>query len=97
MSSKNLIDDALLFIYETFGELLMIENYDECKLILESIDLEKIEVELILGILTITLPMFSWAERVKFYDNSKNHLLKTFDLDYTNKLLKGLDSFRIYQ
>lgn len=86
------IDNKLDFIFETLEPKLLNKEYTICDNMLLSIYVDKYDIEILVGILTIT---HMWKDKLKnrsiLYDNIKNHLNKLYSNEETNDILSGLE------
>ncbi len=82
----HLIDD--LFIY--VDDLLISQDNNGLKYIIENFDINKLETNLMVALLSITLPVREWSERIILYNKIEDKILKFYPLDRVNKILNGL-------
>lgn len=54
LSESGEIDDGLDYLYDTIDDLLLEEQYDTCDAYLKEIDIEQLDPDILVGLLTIT-------------------------------------------
>lgn len=83
-------DDALDILFRQIDELLVLDQASQCEDILRSIDLQKLDSNLLVGLLSITLPIASTSTaRAKVFERIE----RRFRLDFpsrADRLLAGL-------
>lgn len=84
------VDDALDAMYEYFDTLFDIQQFDQINTLLTLIDLRIYSTELLLGFLTVTLPVKNRLPyRKTFFQNVKSELQTR--KDWSETLLIGLE------
>lgn len=83
------VDDAIDIIYDGIDELLHNERFSECDSILEKIDVDVYSLDIILSLLTATLPVRSkLPSRKKLLKDIETKLRNTGQ--YKESILSGL-------
>jgi hypothetical protein len=81
--------DIIDNIYDTVDDLLIAKKFDEVNQILESLDIDNMEVVYLLSYLTITLPAWKQLKyRATFFDKCKESFIKR--KENVDELLNGL-------
>lgn len=85
-------DSALDYIYEVMDELMNAGEFDVISEMLDEFDVKQSNVDILLGLLTSTLPAaLKIKSRPKFFDRVKCFLIDMGE--YEKGLLKGLDHY----
>ena len=89
LASQGKIDAALDLIYDRADEMLLAGEFDELDAIIETLDVEQLSVDVLLGVLTITLPAKDkLTTRKEFFESVQRSL--TDRGEYKEGLLTGL-------
>lgn len=90
--NENVIDDSLDYVFDKIDELLINGDFYLINSLLDKIDVNMFDVELLIGILTITSP---WREnltlRTAFYEKVESRVHEIYHFDESKKILNGLE------
>lgn len=90
LASKGQIDAALDLVYDQVDEMMLASKFDELNQVIDALDTDGLSLDIILGVLTITLPAKSkLTARAKFFDAAKQTLM--IREEYREGLLNGLN------
>lgn len=85
------IDDALDLLYDVIDDLLVSKSFAACERMLAKIDLARMNPDLLVGVLSITLPAKSvLTARDQFVRSVEEHLRQSLPPNETADLLRGL-------
>ncbi len=88
---QNRIDDALDLLYEVIDDLLVSGSFGACERMLGKMDLNRMNADTLVGVLSITLPAKNLlAARERFLHSVDKHLRRSLSSEQTQDLLRGL-------
>ncbi len=87
----NKTDDAMDMLYDVMDELLSARSFPICERMLENIDIGRLNTDLLIGALSITLPAKRFlSTRGEFLLRVEHHLANDHRPDELADLLRGL-------
>lgn len=85
------VDKALLYVFNILEDLLLQHGFKSCDMILKDINVWDFKVEILIGILTITL---NWKKHLKYRDEFFNlvklYVNTNYSIEESEKILRGL-------
>lgn len=89
--TSNRTDDAMDLLYDVVDELLSAHSFPICERMLTDIDLGRLNADLLIGALSITLPAKNaLPARAQFLQRVEQHLARTLPAAQIAELLQGL-------
>ena len=79
------------YLFDKVDEQLYTENWDPIHEFLKEIDLDKISIQLGVGILSITKPLGRCDSRIRFSSEFRKKITKTESSKRVERLLSGLE------
>ena len=79
------------YLFDKVDKQLYTENWNPIHTFLKEIDLDKISIQLGVGILSITKPLGRCDSRIHFYSGFRKKITKTESSKRVERLLSGLE------
>lgn len=84
------LDEDIDTVYDVIDAMMWDARLGSISVVLDSVDVETIDVALMLAYLTITVPCRCLSARTSYYDRVKAYLELTLEGDRVKALLRGL-------
>ena len=89
--TSNKTDDAMDLLYDVVDELLSAHSFPICERMLTNIDLDRLNADLLIGVLSITLPAKNaLPARAQFLQRVEQRLARTLPPNQIAEFLHGL-------
>lgn len=90
--SAETVDKALNYLFEEIEDRLYRKEYDFCNRFLERVDVEKHDIHVLIGLLTVSLP---WRKtlfyRESLYERVKEVVCREYPAERAKRILAGLE------